>query len=160
MRRIEIAYLLAAFSMVGVSGLQRFYLGKYWTGALWFATGGLFFLGTLYDLFTLPEQIDEFNRKLLGAGPQPQALPPSSVREHSVGESTAAPEAMDLELRILKLAQEHNGRLTVVLTATELGVQLAEAEAKLDDLARSQHANIEIEDHGVVVYDFPAFRVS
>jgi TM2 domain-containing membrane protein YozV len=61
-----VAWLLLTF--VGVLGIHRFYLGKWGTGLLWFFTGGLFFFGWLYDLWTLNEQVSEENAKLLAAG--------------------------------------------------------------------------------------------
>lgn len=56
-----VAWILLAF--LGVFGVHRFYMGKWLTGLLWLCTGGLFFLGWLYDLWTLNEQIDEENRE-------------------------------------------------------------------------------------------------
>ncbi len=56
----SIAWLLQTF--LGVLGLHRFYLGKWLTGIVWLLTGGLFFIGWLYDFWTLNGQIDEINR--------------------------------------------------------------------------------------------------
>ena len=50
---------------LGVFGAHRFYLGKWLSGLLWLATGGLFLLGWLYDLWTLNEQVDALNRERL-----------------------------------------------------------------------------------------------
>ena len=61
MREVGTAYLLTLLGFFGLAGLQRFYLGKPITGLLWLGTGGLFFLGTLYDLLTLPAQVSDFN---------------------------------------------------------------------------------------------------
>lgn len=57
----ETAYLLMLPSLIGVCGIQRFYLGKYGTGVLWLVTFGLFGIGTLIDLFTLGEQVAQKN---------------------------------------------------------------------------------------------------
>ncbi|TWU25858.1 NINE protein [Bythopirellula polymerisocia] len=54
-----IAWLLLTF--LGLFGVHRFYLGKLFTGILYFLTGGLFLLGILYDFWTLNEQVDETN---------------------------------------------------------------------------------------------------
>jgi TM2 domain-containing membrane protein YozV len=56
-----IAWLCQTF--LGVFGVHRFYLGKILTGLLWLLTGGLFFLGVLYDFLTLNDQVDECNRR-------------------------------------------------------------------------------------------------
>ncbi len=59
-----IAWILLTF--LGVFGIHRFYMGKWITGIIWLATGGLFLLGWLYDLWTLNEQVDEVNRYEVG----------------------------------------------------------------------------------------------
>jgi TM2 domain-containing membrane protein YozV len=55
----SVAWLLLAF--LGMFGIHRFYMGKFITGIIWLLTGGLFFLGWLYDLWTLNEQISDIN---------------------------------------------------------------------------------------------------
>jgi TM2 domain-containing membrane protein YozV len=67
-REIGTSYLLCAIGFLGVAGLHRFYLGKPVTGILWLITGGLFGIGTIYDLITLPGQVDQTNRKALTSG--------------------------------------------------------------------------------------------
>lgn len=57
----SVAWLLLTFG--GFLGLHRFYMGKIVTGILYLATGGLFTLGWLYDLWTLNDQIDELHRE-------------------------------------------------------------------------------------------------
>ena len=52
-----VAWLLLMF--LGVFGLHRFYQGKIFTGLLYLLTGALFFLGYIYDVLTLNEQISE-----------------------------------------------------------------------------------------------------
>jgi TM2 domain-containing membrane protein YozV len=64
-REIGTSYLLCALGFLGFAGLHRFYLGKPLTGILWLITGGLFGIGTIYDLVTLPGQVDTANRKAL-----------------------------------------------------------------------------------------------
>jgi TM2 domain-containing membrane protein YozV len=54
-----LAWILLTF--LGVFGVHRFYLGKWITGLLYLLTGGLFFLGWLYDLWTLNEQVSRAN---------------------------------------------------------------------------------------------------
>ena len=55
------AWLLLTF--LGVFGLHRFYMGKILTGLLYLITGGLFFIGVLYDFLTLNGQISELNEQ-------------------------------------------------------------------------------------------------
>jgi TM2 domain-containing membrane protein YozV len=55
------AYLLGALCLVGVAGINRFYLGKPWTGILFFFTWGLFGFGLIYDVITTQSQVDSIN---------------------------------------------------------------------------------------------------
>lgn len=64
-RELGTSYILCALGFLGLSGIHRFYLGKPLTGLLWFFTGGLFAIGTIYDLITLPSQVDDANRGAL-----------------------------------------------------------------------------------------------
>lgn len=57
-----VAWLLLTF--LGFFGIHRLYMGKWITGLIWFATGGLFFMGWLYDLWTLNEQVSEQNQTM------------------------------------------------------------------------------------------------
>lgn|GEM_PF-275883 len=48
-----VAILLAMLGFMGIGGLQRIYVAKYATGALYMITGGFFFVGTIWDLYKL-----------------------------------------------------------------------------------------------------------
>jgi TM2 domain-containing membrane protein YozV len=65
-----IAYLLWLLGLVGFCGIHRFYLGKPFTGLLWFFTLGLLGFGQVIDLFLIPRLVVQANRKFL------QSLPP------------------------------------------------------------------------------------
>ena len=54
-----VAWLLLTF--LGCFGFHRFYLGKWGTGILYLLTGGLLFMGVLYDFWTLNQQVSEVN---------------------------------------------------------------------------------------------------
>ncbi len=55
------AYLFAF--PLGILGLHKFYLHKPVLGVTYFFTGGLFLVGWLYDLVTLPDQVASCNEK-------------------------------------------------------------------------------------------------
>jgi TM2 domain-containing membrane protein YozV len=57
----SVAYLLWFLSIFGVLGFHRFYLGKIGTGFLWFFTLGIFGFGAFIDLFTLGNQVAQYN---------------------------------------------------------------------------------------------------
>lgn len=59
-----IAFGLTLLGLVLVAGLQHFYLGRILRGVIWFLTGGLFFVGTIYDLFTIGRQVERVNQGL------------------------------------------------------------------------------------------------
>ncbi len=68
-RKLGTAYALMLFSFVGVCGIQHFYMGKTGRGLLWLFTVGLFGVGLIVDLFTLPQQIKNINaRRSVGIG--------------------------------------------------------------------------------------------
>jgi len=52
----NVAWVLLTF--LGVFGIHRFYMGKWFTGILYLLTGGLFLIGYIYDLWTLNDQVN------------------------------------------------------------------------------------------------------
>jgi TM2 domain-containing membrane protein YozV len=61
-KEIWVAYLL--WFLLGFLGVHKFYLGKIGWGILYIFTGGLFLVGLLIDLFTLPSQVRRANEEL------------------------------------------------------------------------------------------------
>ncbi|SET71272.1 NINE protein [Marinobacter segnicrescens] len=59
----NISWILLTF--LGVFGIHRMYMGKWITGIIYLFTGGLFFIGVLYDFWTLNEQITLKNSERL-----------------------------------------------------------------------------------------------
>lgn len=58
----SVSFILLTF--LGVFGAHRFYLGKYVTAVIYLLTGGLFFVGVLYDFWTMNTQVSERNLEL------------------------------------------------------------------------------------------------
>jgi TM2 domain-containing membrane protein YozV len=54
-----VTYLLWLF--FGALGIHHFYMGKTGRGILWLLTGGLFLVGLVIDLFTIPAQVRQVN---------------------------------------------------------------------------------------------------
>lgn len=59
---VGLAYVLLAFSFFGVCGLHRLYMGRIVSGLIWLLTGGLCGLGTIVDLFLLPQMVEDTNQ--------------------------------------------------------------------------------------------------
>src|SRR4030042_1610067 len=55
----NVAWVLLTF--LGVFGVHRFYMGKWFTGILYLFTGGLFLIGYIYDYWTLNDQLQILN---------------------------------------------------------------------------------------------------
>ena len=56
----SVAWLLLTF--LGIFGIHRMYMKKWFTGVIYLLTGGLLGLGYLYDFWTLNDQITILNR--------------------------------------------------------------------------------------------------
>ncbi len=56
----DLCWILLTF--LGVFGAHRFYMRKYVSGVIYLCTGGLLFMGVLYDYWTLNNQISEQNQ--------------------------------------------------------------------------------------------------
>ncbi len=55
----DVSWILLTF--FGYFGVHRFYLGRWISGAIYLCTGGLFFIGVLYDFWNLNKIISESN---------------------------------------------------------------------------------------------------
>jgi len=55
----NVAWVLLTF--LGIFGVHRFYMRKWFTGILYLLTGGLFLIGYIYDYWTLNDQLTILN---------------------------------------------------------------------------------------------------
>ncbi len=163
------AFLLWCASFFGFCGMHRFYLGKPWTGALYFFTFGLAGIGQIIDLFRIPGMVEHENIKW-------QLRQGATVNLNIQGFSdildaqrrsadTLSPQAhqeaidpkTDVETTILKLARQYKGRLTPVELAVNSSLSLEEAENALEEIVRKGYANMTVADTGNIIYEFPGF---
>ncbi len=149
------AYLLWAVSGFGALGLHRFYLGKSGTGLLWLFSGGLGGIGGLYDLFTLPRQVQEANilyetKLALEAGTSARSRPADVSGYRYVN-----PESP--EKTVLRVARKNAGFVTPGEVAIEGDMSVDEARKALDKLAKDGVAEIRVRSSGVIVYYFAEF---
>jgi TM2 domain-containing membrane protein YozV len=61
-KEVWVTYLLWFF--FGPLGVHKFYLNKFGMGILYILTGGLFLIGWLIDLFTIPRQVRHYNEQV------------------------------------------------------------------------------------------------
>ncbi len=160
--------MLWAASLFGFCGLHRFYLGKPWTGVLYFFTFGLLGIGQLIDLFRIPGMVERENL-------QQQLKQGATVNLHIQGPSgniatspqqpppllhqapDPAEQKKTLETTILKLARQHKGRLTPVELAVNSSLSLEESQEALEEIVRRGYAEIAVADTGSIIYEFPGF---
>jgi TM2 domain-containing membrane protein YozV len=55
----NVSWVLLTF--LGLFGIHRFYMEKWFTGIIYLLTGGIFGIGYLYDLWTLNDQVAQIN---------------------------------------------------------------------------------------------------
>jgi len=63
MKSKGVYFLLWVLGFFGIFGFHHFYLGKIGKGILWIITLGFFGLGSLIDLFTIGNAVDNYNTK-------------------------------------------------------------------------------------------------
>ena len=61
-RELWIVYLLWFF--LGLFGIHKFYLNKFGWGIIYIMTGGIFLIGWIVDLFTIPMQVRAYNEQI------------------------------------------------------------------------------------------------
>jgi hypothetical protein len=166
MYSVGAAYFLWFLSGFGALGLHRFYLGKKCSGLLWMFTGGLCFAGSVYDFFTLSDQVREANLRRILRGPQFRAggaefqdrrREAENWRRAEDAEVRIVGKKESLERIILKLAKEQKGILSVSGTALAADVDLDEAKKALDTLVDKGFAELRVRKSGALVYTLPEF---
>ncbi len=162
MLSVRMAYILWLPSLFGVCGLHRFYLGKFGTGLLYFLTGGLFGLGTLYDAFTLPDQVREARLKYryqaaLDAGDRAFFRRLGLDVDDSEGPARTGSRKESVEHVILRIAKKNRGLATPAEVALEGGVSADDAKEHLEQLVNKGFAEVRVRRSGTLVYVFADF---
>jgi TM2 domain-containing membrane protein YozV len=60
-RSVAVAYLLWLPCLMGISGIHRFYTGRWVSGIVWLLTGGLCGVGQIIDLIFIPRMVEDHN---------------------------------------------------------------------------------------------------
>jgi TM2 domain-containing membrane protein YozV len=61
----QLILILCLLGLVGVAGIQRFFIGNIGMGILYFFTAGLCFIGTIIDAVNHKELAMEYNAKMI-----------------------------------------------------------------------------------------------
>lgn len=157
-RSLGLSYLLAVLGFFGAAGIHRFYLRRPITGIIYLFTGGLFLIGTIYDLATMARRVDDLNRDIeLEEGRREPHWEQMPRRPYA---ASAKPQTLtedDKEKLTLNLAQRFKGYLTATELASHSRMSLKEAKDTLDRLAKEGFADIRVTDGGAVLYHFTGF---
>lgn len=70
----------------------------------------------------------------------------------------APAEEMPIANRILRIAKEHKGRVTVGEVLAETSISVEDATKSLDDLTHAGACQLVVSDKGMQVYYFPEFE--
>ncbi len=151
-RTTGMAYLLWCSTFVGVCGLHRFYAGKYITGALWLATGGLLGVGQFLDLLFIPGMVETKNlktlKKQLNSGDFYQQFPQQQI----VRNLETNPPKSDKQI-ILQLAKKNPEGISVVDAVIATDKPVDEMKQLLIDLYKQEL--LEMDNHpetGIIIY--------
>jgi len=155
-----VAYVLWALGGFGALGLHRFYLRKVPTGFLWMFTGGLAYVGAIYDFLTLSGQVREANiragyREALDMNPRDRII----IRErYAEPQFASAPRTKEsIEKAILRTAKKNGGLVTPGEIAIESDFSSDDARNALEKLAAKGFCEMRVRPSGVIVYRFPEF---
>ncbi len=160
-----VAYLLWLPPM-GFMGFHKFYLGKPFMGVLYFLTGGLAAFGWIYDLFTLPRQVELQNLLIEDRIRRYQRRKPVSNDDEAMNyfirelvnasreEANETGKEENPEKIILKIAYDKNGKVTVGDIAVNSNLSLEQAEQHLKKLAEKGYCGMNITENGMIVYEF------
>jgi hypothetical protein len=91
---------------------------------------------------------------LVGALPLGIGAMLAHLRSQSVGRKAESMRAHEQRARVLELARAASGKLNVSLVATELRIELAEADHLLSSMVDGRRVEMEVDDDGRISYVF------
>ena len=154
MPKLRDAYILLGFSIFGLCGIHKFYLGKPGMGILYLLTFGFFGFGTIYDIVTMKRQVRDarIRRRLERLEDDGEFDVP---RRRVVETPPKRPET--LEHAILRIARKNGGTASVGEVALEGDASTDTAKRHLDILMNKGVCELRVTRGGQLVYAFPDF---
>jgi predicted transcriptional regulator len=149
----SVSYLLWLACLLGVSGLQRIYLGRYVSGAFYIVTWGWFGIGQLLDLALIPGMVDDENLKYMalrgGVGYSPSLHSQNPV---ATLVNNNRPRTESMEVAILRICRDR-GEATLSDCVIDTGADIKEVKAVIRNLIHEDLLQIHNRDSdGSVVY--------
>ncbi|WP_298611787.1 TM2 domain-containing protein [uncultured Thermosynechococcus sp.] len=140
---VGVAYLLWCAGLMGICGLQRFYVGQPVVGIVYLITFGLCGFAQFIDLFLIPGMVDQRNTYLKG-------------RYLALAEQAEAPSSTPTPLhRLLQVAKEQGGVLSAAQAALYTGFDAKQVEELLFEAQRLGYAHVFNDpETGAVRYQF------
>ena len=154
-RSVSLAYLF--WFLWGLLGVHKFYLGRPVMGFVYLLTAGIFGLGWLLDLFTIPGQVFRFNlvrymRAMLSQPGNPHPPPPVPGRRMNQEQLMQA---------LLFRARQLGGVITVTDGVAATGAGFDKVESALRGMAHSGYVEVRnAPASGVVQYVFVEMTAS
>lgn len=115
-------------------------------------------LGFVVNLSENPFEIGDLVAAVLFVA-APMAIGTALVRSHYKARQKALEadkheQYRMLEKQVIRLAQKHNGRLTIPEIAVDTTMSTQEAEKFMEDMASKGYVDMQVSDSGVIVYEF------
>ena len=110
-------------------------------------TGGLFGIGSIYDLITLGRQVKEANYL--------KAISSNSNNPDNYSQAVRVNTKINIEQVILKLAKSNKGIITSSELALEANKPIEDAKKALDSMVLKGHAELRVRQSGALVYVIP-----
>lgn len=141
------AYALWCLCLLGICGAQRFYVGKIGSGILYLFTLGGFGIGQLLDLALIPGMVSWRNAYLIGIQSGSQMTHNISVNIGEIPQATLTANQQQTVPKsnmhkLLKVAQEHNGKLSVAQATVYTELEPDEVNTLLQQALKLGYAEI------------------
>jgi TM2 domain-containing membrane protein YozV len=149
-RETGTAYLLWCASLLGVCGLQRFYLGQTWVGTVYLLSFGFCGLAQLIDLFLIPGLVERSNQSDHAA--RQLAAPGSTILQEAGSKQPAAAAVpqLTLEQQILRRCEHEPASLAHFILAT--GEPSEKIRKVVEEMAAQGLLRQTISESGSVLY--------